>query len=127
MEAHTLGRGEAQFGHHQFHDANARVRINADFFDARKRSAGLRVVNALAVAEILAVINTSSRCRIYAWSRIGGRIALAARNPALQIVAVVVDGAPETQEWWCITTPGDALFREFAAWQTVFRLDLDRS
>jgi hypothetical protein len=37
------------------------VRINADFFDARKRSAGLRVVNALAVAEILAVINTSSR------------------------------------------------------------------
>jgi hypothetical protein len=88
------------------------VRINADFFDARKRSAGLRVVNALAVAEILAVINTSSRCRISAWSRIGGRIALAARNPALQIVAVVVDGAPETQEWWCITTSGDALQSE---------------
>jgi hypothetical protein len=106
--AHTLGRGKAQFGHHQFHDANARVRINADFFDARKRSAGLRVVNALAVAEILAVINTS--CRISAWSRIGSRIALAARNPVLQIVAVVVDGAPETQEWWCITTSGDALF-----------------
>ena len=103
------------------------MRINADFFDARKRSAGLRVVNALAVAEILAVINASSRCRISAWSWIGGRIALAARNPALQIVAVVVDGAPETQEWWCITTSGDALFREFAAWQTVFCLDLDRS
>ena len=54
MEAHTLGRGEAQFGHHQFHDANARVRINADFFDARKRSPGLRIVNALALTEILA-------------------------------------------------------------------------
>ena len=60
MEAHTLGWGEAQFGHHQFHGANARVRINADFFEARKRSAGRCVVNALA-AEILSVINTSSR------------------------------------------------------------------
>jgi hypothetical protein len=35
------------------------VIIDGDFFDARKRSAGLRVVNAWAVAEVLSVINAS--------------------------------------------------------------------
>jgi hypothetical protein len=34
-------------------------------------------------------------------------------SPALQIVAVVVDGTPETQKWECITPSGDALFREY--------------
>jgi hypothetical protein len=43
----------------QPHHANGRVIIDGDFFDARKRSAGLRVVNAWAVAEVLSVINAS--------------------------------------------------------------------
>jgi hypothetical protein len=82
---------------------------------------------ALAVIENSFVILASSPGVGPVSSRIGGGIALAARNPAFQIFTVVVDRASESQERWCITTTRDALLREFADRQTVFSLDLDWS
>src|SRR5262245_17091043 len=72
------------------------------------------------------VIKAASRFSLPG-SGVGRGIALAAHNPAFQIFAVVVDGAPETQEGWCIIAACDALFREFAGWKAVFSLNLGRS
>jgi hypothetical protein len=42
-------------------------------------------------------------------------------------VAVVVDGAPEPQEGWCVVTACDPFLREFAGWKAVLGFDLGRS
>src|SRR5262249_62327734 len=122
--AHDIfSHGWLQFGRRR--DPVDTSRHSAMSSIAKKRSAGLRRLEA-AAAEDSSVINASWRFRL-ASSGVGSGIALAAHNPAFQIFAVVVDGAPETQEGWCIIPACDALLCEFAGWKAVFSLNLGRS